>query len=68
MKKLVIFGLLATSTILSAKVWTVTTSCGVKGNIELVDNATTEQILQAVRQYNYNQCGTIPKKVILTLE
>lgn len=68
MKKSFILGLLAISTILSAKVWTVTTTCGVVGNINIADNATTAQIAAAVSQYNYNNCGVRPAKVILSIE
>ena len=51
---------------LNAQVWTVTTTCGVVGNINIADNATVSQIAAAVRQFNYNSCGVTPKIVRIT--
>lgn len=47
--------------------WTVTTTCGVVGNIQMADNATTQQVAQAVTQYNQAQCGVKPSKITLTI-
>ena len=68
MKKLLFSGLLMISALSFAATWTVTTTCGVVGKIEIADNATTSQVAQAVSQYNYNQCGVRPAKINLSLE
>ena len=68
MKKLLLSGLLMVSALSFAAPWTITTTCGVVGTIQIADNATTAQITQAVSQYNYNQCGVRPAKITLTIE
>lgn len=68
MKKLIILSSMFASIVLSAATWTVTTTCGVVGTIQISDNATTQQVAQAVSQYNYNQCGVRPAKVNLSVE
>jgi hypothetical protein len=67
MKKLFIAALLVVSVVVEAKLYEVTTTCGVVGTINMSDNATAAQIAAAASQYNYNQCGVRPTKVILTL-
>ncbi|WP_434978151.1 hypothetical protein [Daejeonia sp. YH14] len=69
MKKLLLIATLSvvgvTSTV-SAKIWYVTTSCGVQGSINIADNASADQIKQAVSQYNYNNCGVYASQITLT--
>ena len=67
MKKLLIATMLVASFALEAATWTVTTTCGVIGTLNISDNATTTQVAAAVSQYNYNVCGVRPKTVTLTL-
>ena len=67
MKKLIILSSILASITLSAATWTVTTSCGVVGNIQIADNATTQQVAQAVSQYNLTQCGVKPTKITLSI-
>ena len=68
MKKLFLSGFILATVALNAATWTVTTTCGVVGSIQIADNATTQQVAQAVSQYNYNQCGVRPAKITLTIE
>ncbi|SIS80227.1 hypothetical protein SAMN05421786_102207 [Chryseobacterium ureilyticum] len=68
MKKLFFTGLLMVSTLSFAASWTITTTCGVVGTIQIADNASTSQVAQAVSQYNYNQCGVRPAKINLSIE
>ncbi len=67
MKKLFLVLIVFVSVGVNAKEWHVSTSCGVTGSINIADNASVEQIKDAVSQYNYNNCGVKPTKVTLTL-
>lgn len=67
MKKLLTTGLVLAAIALQARVYHVTTSCGVQGNLTVADNATMDQISQAVSQYNYNNCGVRPTKITFSI-
>ena len=67
MKKIFIVAILLVGFSMNAKVWTVTTSCGVIGTINMADNASIQQVTDAVATYNLMHCGVYPKKVTLTL-
>jgi hypothetical protein len=67
MKKVFLAVILLFSLTMSAKVWNVRTTCGVVGSINMADNATMQQIADAVATYNFNHCGVYPSKVTITV-
>jgi hypothetical protein len=67
MKKIFLATILLVGLSMNAKIWNVTTTCGVTGTINIVDNATMQQVTDAVATYNFMHCGSYPKKVTLTL-
>lgn len=67
MKKLFLIAILLVSVTMNAKVWSVTTSCGVIGTINMADDATVQQVRDAVATYNFMHCGVYPTKVTLTI-
>ncbi|QZK89298.1 hypothetical protein K5V07_01835 [Flavobacterium sp. CHNK8] len=67
MKKIFLVLIVFVSVGVNAKEWNVSTTCGVTGSINIADNASVEQIRDAVSMYNFNNCGVYPKKVTITI-
>ncbi|OYQ48246.1 hypothetical protein CHU92_00760 [Flavobacterium cyanobacteriorum] len=67
MKKIFLAAILLVCLTMNARVWNVTTTCGVIGTINIADNATLKQITDAVATYNLMHCGVYPKTVKLTV-
>lgn len=67
MKKIFLTLILFVSLSITAKEWNVTTTCGVTGTINIADNASVQQITDAVATYNYMNCGLYPRKVTITV-
>ena len=67
MKKVFLSVFMLVCVLANATVWNVTTTCGVQGSINIAGNATTQQIVDAVATYNYNNCGVYPRAVTLTI-
>lgn len=67
MKKIFLAAILLVSVTMNARVWNVTTTCGVIGTIKMADNATLQQITDAVATYNLVHCGVYPKVVRITV-
>ena len=63
MKKILLATILLAGFNMNAKVWNVSTTCGVSGKINMADNATVQQLTDAVATYNLMHCGTYPKTV-----
>jgi hypothetical protein len=63
MKKIFLAAILLFSVTMNARVWNVTTTCGVIGQINVADNATVQQLTDAVATYNLMHCGVYPKVV-----
>lgn len=63
MKNLFLATILLVSLTMNARMWNVSTSCGVKGQINMADNATVQQLTDAVATYNFMHCGVYPKSV-----
>ena len=63
MKKILIAAILLVGFSMNAKVWNVTTTCGVIGTINVADNATVQQLTDAIATYNLMHCGVYPKVV-----
>jgi hypothetical protein len=67
MKKVFLSVFMLVCVLANAKVWYITTSCGVRGSINMADNATLQQLVDAVAMYNANHCGVYPSKVTITM-
>jgi hypothetical protein len=63
MKRLFLAAILLVSLTMNARVWNVTTTCGVIGQINVADNATVQQLTNAIATYNLMHCGVYPKVV-----
>ncbi len=63
MKKIFLLSILLITFSMNAQIWNVTTTCGVIGQINVADNATVQQLTDAIATYNYVNCGFYPTKV-----
>ena len=67
MKKVFLGLFFLTVMISNAKVWHFISSCGVRANVTISDNATPAQVHQAFVMFNYNNCGESPGRVRMTI-